>query len=950
MNELEDAIYKNNISLLKKKHPDAWQALMKGQKTPSQTIELISANDKPNLLIKKNENETLLIHNGENPGSESASFLSMVKENSTGIVLIFGMGLGYLALDLIKQRQKLQYIIIFELEIEFFSLAMKHIDLASLLDDRRVILFIGRVENVDQLLSPFKRSFMLEDIYTHKSIPCFQVNTDYEKLSSAVFDFVSTLNIEGATQSIGGRVFVENRLKHLTSIHHDHLLEELSGKFQGYPSLIIAAGPSLDRNIREIKKAKGKAIIIAADTALPSLLNHDIVPDFVTSIDFNAPTYEKIADTALDHRIRDINLICTSWVATSVSKTFPAKTIFWAFGDNALESWIRSSIGGTMAIAGAGTVAHLNFLTAKTLGCDPVIFVGQDLAYSYSKEHASDVVFTGTQPIAKILEHAVWVKGVNEPNVPTTREMHGFRILFEQWIKNSDGRVVNATEGGAWIEGAEHMTLSEAIDLFCNEDVSMNLPFETKKKDPSKAMESMLEKVEQAEKVVKIADMLAGSVLKEIKKLQDKKKKVASLDSLSPKLRNQIIKLDTAYQNADRDSLWEIFNEMTMEGLRQNEREKFEIDRLEGVPGKYLEWLAKSIKRTDRVNRIRKENLDFIKTRINDLLSFYANEKKILSRMEENGRIALPDVHSLAESYFQNEDYVLLDQFLSLQKEESAAIYYYQGIIALHRREYGKAEQCLKISIAMDGTYHERIITKRKEMANYYYNWALTVPFDSLIDLESRNGFHMRLKGLKCLPNDERLMDEFRMLVQKDLKKVLKNTQQGQEEETPTSKELLKAWIDLLIKEEEVQHCIPEDDKSLIFRHYGKLLLEGKEFENALENFKNALSLMPQRPDLYIALTDLCFSMNEFDEGIKYLRIAVSLDSNYAAYWKNMGDNLKASGDYQGAVISYENYYSALPGKIEAIEMIGDCYLKMGDTEAAEEARRQFERLQRNSG
>ena len=230
-------------------------------------------------------------------------------------------------------------------------------------------------------------------------------------LASVVFDLVSEYNIEGATQSLHGKTFVENRLKHLTSMHHDNRLEQLAEKYKGVPALIIAAGPSLDKNIQEIKRAVGKAVLICVDTALPALFNHGITPDFVTSIDYNAPTYEKIADLALDPRSQGINLICTSWVATTVSKIFPARDIFWAFGETPFENWINRSLGGTMNIGGAGTVAHLNFLSAKILGCDPIIFVGQDLAYSYSKEHASQVVFTGTESMEKILEDAVWVKG-----------------------------------------------------------------------------------------------------------------------------------------------------------------------------------------------------------------------------------------------------------------------------------------------------------------------------------------------------------------------------------------------------------------------------------------------------------------------------------------------------------------------------------------------------------
>jgi len=201
----------------------------------------------------------------------------------------------------------------------------------------------------------------------------------------------------------------------------------------------------------------------------------------------------------------------------------------------------------------------------------------------------------------------------------------------------------------------------------------------------------------------------------------------------------------------------------------------------------------------------------------------------------------------------------------------------------------------------------------------------------------------MRLKGLKCFPGHEHLRDGLRDLAKKDLDQVLQNIQQGGE--PSFTKEVLEAWVELLVNENEIQQCIPEDFKIAFFRHYGKILLDEKKFDKALEIYKSALALLPDRPDLYIALTDLCFSMEAFDAGLKYLRAAVSLDRNYAIYWNNMGDNLQVRGDCQGAIIAYENYFAVLPEKIDTLKKIGECYLKMGDKEAADKFENQFESL-----
>ena len=53
--------------------------------------------------------------------------------------------------------------------------------------------------------------------------------------------------------------------------------------------IVVAAGPSLNKNIKELKRAKGKAFIIAVDTALKPLLREGIIPDMFFIVDAMKP-------------------------------------------------------------------------------------------------------------------------------------------------------------------------------------------------------------------------------------------------------------------------------------------------------------------------------------------------------------------------------------------------------------------------------------------------------------------------------------------------------------------------------------------------------------------------------------------------------------------------------------------------------------------------------------
>ena len=55
------------------------------------------------------------------------------------------------------------------------------------------------------------------------------------------------------------------------------------------PAIVVAAGPSLNKNIDELKRAKGKAFIIAVDTAIKPLLKKGIIPDMFAIVDGKKP-------------------------------------------------------------------------------------------------------------------------------------------------------------------------------------------------------------------------------------------------------------------------------------------------------------------------------------------------------------------------------------------------------------------------------------------------------------------------------------------------------------------------------------------------------------------------------------------------------------------------------------------------------------------------------------
>jgi len=245
----------------------------------------------------------------------------------------------------------------------------------------------------------------------------------------------------------------------------------------GNPCIIVSAGPSLSRNIDKIKAMKGRAVIIAVQTSLKPLMQRGIVPDFVTSLDFHEMS-RKFYENAGD--LRDVHLVAEPKASEAVIDHYPGPVSLLH------NAWAELLVGEKLAArdgldAGA-TVAHLAFYLANYLGCDPIIFVGQDLAFTghvfyipgveIHQAWRSEINRFNTMELKEwdriarngpILQK---VQGVDGTTLYTDELLFTYLEQFEKDIAGVSSTVLNATQGGAAIRGAMPISLEQACERY----------------------------------------------------------------------------------------------------------------------------------------------------------------------------------------------------------------------------------------------------------------------------------------------------------------------------------------------------------------------------------------------------------------------------------------------------------------------------------------------------
>ncbi|KAA8756253.1 motility associated factor glycosyltransferase family protein [Paenibacillus sp. UASWS1643] len=402
--------------------------------------------------------------------SFDATFLPNVLKKE----LIFAIGLYSVSelKQLIQTMSKESFLIIIEPSFSFFNHVLNEEEL-SFIQSSNVILFADDLSSMPMFL---EHTFSTSLIFYLKNIK-FYFTTYYRD-----FDVDSCISVvkqikevaQYKTTSYGNSVddsllgFRQNMLN-IKNLARSKDVSQLRDLFKDMPAIVVAAGPSLNKNIKELKKFKGKAVIVAVDTIAERLCQEGIVPDFICSIERGELTYSYFyKDKSYPS---EVTLVAPLLVYPEIFEEFQGEVII-PIRDNVGEyNWLKEILNLTQdnSISIGLSCAHIAFGFAEHLGASPIVLVGQDLAYgnSLAETHASNTIYDQKPINADNVAKRVYTKGYSGSDVATTDTWNAFRNWFEAEIYNKQLNVINATEGGALINHTSQMSLKEVYDTYC---------------------------------------------------------------------------------------------------------------------------------------------------------------------------------------------------------------------------------------------------------------------------------------------------------------------------------------------------------------------------------------------------------------------------------------------------------------------------------------------------
>lgn len=228
-----------------------------------------------------------------------------------------------------------------------------------------------------------------------------------------------------------------------------------AGAFKNIPALVAGAGPSLDTSLPLLHEMRNKALVLGAASVLGPMHAKGLKPHVVTALE------------GVDESRQFVGVDKEQTVLLASLNSNPNHFAMWP-GAKAFfhaSQWLPSLLNWGGALPSGGHATSAAFTLACLWGCNPIVLVGQDLAYTEGKTHAS--FRPGVEDEG--MEQTIRVPGLNESEVLTS----GAMLSYLEWYEEAAAhlrrqyphiKVINATAAGAKIAGFSKGDLAEIME------------------------------------------------------------------------------------------------------------------------------------------------------------------------------------------------------------------------------------------------------------------------------------------------------------------------------------------------------------------------------------------------------------------------------------------------------------------------------------------------------
>ena len=437
----------------------------------------------PTLSVTDEAQKKIYLHSRYDPLKESEVLKDKFIPDKFDALIILGSGLGYHLLELKGIKDKYRKIIIIDILMDIDKEIARNPFTDFLAKSQNIKFLTGisssKIEEILNSEIDFGKIKGLDVIEHPASIRAFSAY--YNEITKIIQQLINRKAGNIATQKAFGTLYLKNIFKNFNAFSSLYPVSAFFKAMKDYPAIIVASGPDMENCLQKIKANQKKFFIVAADSALNTLIQNNIMPDFFVSIDPQPYTFEHLFDVKSHNIIPILTISSTSLIISRYKESRALLSLNTHPVAQIIDDMFPDTTGHTDSKT--GTVAGDAVMTAVEFGFSQIGLIGFDFSFSdykiYPRGSAYQKRFmnssTRFSPVETINFNYIMKssKGYKYENKFTRKSFIRYKEAIEKLIKNSKN-INNINDAGIPVRGADKINLNNFINNYCG--VELNKP------------------------------------------------------------------------------------------------------------------------------------------------------------------------------------------------------------------------------------------------------------------------------------------------------------------------------------------------------------------------------------------------------------------------------------------------------------------------------------------
>ncbi len=387
--------------------------------------------------------------------------------------IFFGVGLGSHLVSIDKKVSAENYMIV-EDDLELFRLSLFVTNYKVLASKAKLFFCVFEEQDTARIIF---NQFLEKSFYYNHYIKYFQMQSSDDSMMKLMHTTITGQRHLIFLYSSFFKVY----LRSLEYIKQEYNFLDVSGKnkqetFLNKPVMIVAAGPSLSKNLDWLEKNRDKFVIVALTATLKTLEKRGIKPDIITYLDpFEKTCMVHVDAVESEDFYKDCILFCGSQTPKILIDKFEKEKVFIA----QVSTTYKKELDFLEPIC----VGSFTYMVLTMLGVKELYSLGMDLALdsktgmSHNADHAYNRKLD-TESVDKIedsigyLKAVVKTKGNFQDEVLATltfdKSIQAIKHFSKRYKKDTQ-RFYNLSDG-AYLEGLEAKKIAE-MDMSSFEEI-----------------------------------------------------------------------------------------------------------------------------------------------------------------------------------------------------------------------------------------------------------------------------------------------------------------------------------------------------------------------------------------------------------------------------------------------------------------------------------------------